>query len=98
MRQLLAIVIAVLAIAGTAYLVSNRLSNPDHYQPYGGGVCADQVYIISPVQGGRPCRPPTRAAWQIPLALAIATLGLGIAVKVAGQRRPWRHVRDGYVT
>jgi|tagenome__1003787_1003787.scaffolds.fasta_scaffold20880924_3 hypothetical protein len=82
MRQVFAIVIAVLAIAGTAYLVSNRLSNPDHYQPYGGGVCADQVYIMSPVQGGRPCRPPTRATWQVPLAVAIAILGLGAAVKV----------------
>ena len=93
MRQLLAIVIAVLAVSGTAYLVSHKLSNPDHYSAAGGGVCADQVYIMSPVQGGRPCRPPTRAAWQIPLAILIAAVGSGAAVKAAG-KRPWHVSRD----
>ena len=30
-RQMLAVVIALLAIAGAVYLVSHKLSNPDHY-------------------------------------------------------------------
>jgi hypothetical protein len=84
-RQLLAIVIAVAAIAGAGYLVSHKLSNPDHYA-YGG----------CPFQGidhgfPRPCRPPTRAPWQIPLAIVIAVGGLGVAVVVVGDGRR-RHV------
>jgi hypothetical protein len=81
-RRLLAIVIAVLAIAGTAYLGSHKLSNPDHYQ-YGGcpwyGVVSHGFL--------RSCSPPTRAAWQIPLAAAIAVFGLGAAAAVTERRR-----------
>ncbi len=91
-RQLLAVFIAVLAVAGTAYLGSHKLSNPYHYQH---GFCPDEGFVNH--FGPPPCRPPARAAWQIPLAVAIATLGVGAAVMVAGER-PSRHARDGYVT
>ena len=88
-RQLLAIIIAVLSIAGAAYLGSHELSNPDHYA-YGG--CPSQAFVN---HGWLlPCRPPTRSAWQTPLAITIAALGLGAAVKIAGGR-PRRYVREG---
>ena len=94
MRQLLAVMVAVLAVSGTAYLVSHKLSNPDHYSAVGRGLCNRPSY--GELMGGPPpCSPPTRAAWQIPIAIVIAAVGLGAAVKVAGERRPWRHVRDG---
>ena len=91
-RRLLAVVIAVLAVAGTACLGSHKLSNPNHYQY---GFCPDEGFVNH--YGPPPCAPPARAAWQIPLAIAIATLGLGAAVKVAGER-PSRHAPDGYLT
>ena len=78
MRRLLATVFAVLAIAGTAYLVSHKLSNPDDYR-YGS--CPFH-FAMEPL----PCSPPTRAAWQIPLAIVIAVGGLGAALVVAGER------------
>jgi hypothetical protein len=82
-RQVLAITIALLAAAGAGYLVSHRLSNPDHYA-YGS--CFHGPYTIVHgliIQHGS-CNPPSRAAWQIPLAVALAILGLGAAVAVAG--------------
>lgn len=80
-RQVLAIVIAVLAIAGAAYLGTHKLSNPDHYQY---GLCS----FSSVTNHGfpPPCRPPTRYAWQIPLAVVIAAFGLGAAVAVTSKR------------
>jgi hypothetical protein len=78
---LLAFSIAVLAIAGTSYLVSHRLNNPDHYRY---GVCP---WYGHPSHGPpRSCRPPARAPWQIPLAVVIMLGGLGTAVLVAGER------------
>ncbi len=83
-RQALAIVIALLTIAGTAYLVTRKLSNPDGYQY---GVCPWYGQIShGPL---RTCGPPTRAAWQIPLAVVIGLGGLGAAVAVTS-RRPSR--------
>ena len=79
-------------MAGTAYLGSHKLSNPDQYQR---GFCPDEGFVYHAYPP--PCRPPTRAAWQIPLAFAIATLGLGAAVKIASER-PSRRPRDGYLT
>ena len=81
-RQLLSIIIAVLAVAGAVYLGSHKLSNPDHYR-YGG--CFSQNFINHgwPLQ----CSPPTRAAWQIPVAILIGTVGLGAAAVVGGERR-----------
>jgi hypothetical protein len=82
LRQVLAIVIAVASIAGTAYLVTHKLSNPDNYR-YGG------CYHAFVTQEPLPCRHPTRTAWQIPLAVVVAIGGLGAAVLVTS-RRPWR--------
>jgi len=84
MRQVLAVVIALLAIAGAAFLGSHKLSNPDHYQ-YGGCFSRDYINNGWPL----PCRPPTRAAWQIPLALLIGVGGLAAAVLITSKpRRP----------
>jgi hypothetical protein len=85
MRQALAILILLPTIALTAFLVSHRLSNPDHYQY---GYCPHPPYIThGPTQ---PCRAPTRAAWQLPLAVVIGIGGLGAAVAVSS-KRSWRH-------
>lgn len=84
MRQALAIFIVLAAIALTAFLVSHNLSNPDHYAY---GVCPWYGHISHGYPP--PCRPPTRAAWQIPLAVLIALGGLGAAVAVTS-RRSWR--------
>jgi hypothetical protein len=81
-RQALAIIIAVLAIAGAVYLVSNKLNNPDHYR-YGG--CPFKF-----TQEPLPCSPPTRAAWQIPLAIVLAAVGLGAGIAITSER-PRRH-------
>lgn len=81
LRQVLAILILLLAIPTTAYLVSRKLSNPDHYQ-YGFCPSEGFVYHAPPP----PCSPPTRAAWQIPVAVVIAIGGLGAAVAVASTR------------
>jgi hypothetical protein len=86
---LLAVTIAVLAVAGTAYLGSHKLSNPDHYWH---GFCPDEAFVYHAYPP--PCRPPARAAWQIPLAVVIATLGLGGALALAGGR-PAPRARDG---
>jgi hypothetical protein len=87
MRQLLAVVVAMLSIAGAGYLLSHKLSNPDHfvYEKYTlpgvqGSCPANPAPVITP--GGLPihdCEPPIRAAWQIPLAILLAILGLGAA-------------------
>ena len=84
-RQVLAIFVALLAIAGTAYLGTHKLSNPDHYAY---GVCP----WYGRIQHGLPrsCSPPTHFAWQIPLAVVIGIGGLGATVVLAG-RRPRRH-------
>jgi peptidoglycan/LPS O-acetylase OafA/YrhL len=82
LRQMLAAVIAVLAISGTYYLASHKLSNPDDYA-YGECVYPPPGTLV---QEARPCRLPTRAAWQIPLAVVIALGGPGAAVVVAGER------------
>jgi hypothetical protein len=78
-RQVLAIFIAVLAIAGAAYLGTHRLSNPDHYA-YGGCPWYGEV-LHGPL---RSCSPPTRFAWQIPLAVVIGIGGLGAAMALGG--------------
>ena len=89
-RQLLAVVIAVLALAGAVYLGSHKLNNPDQYQY---GTCFSQSFVYN----ARPpaCSPPTRAAWQIPVAILIGTVGLGAAAVVGGDR-PRRRVEALY--
>jgi hypothetical protein len=85
MRRLLAVVIVLLAIAGASYLGSHKLESPDHYE-YGG---CPFYFTHGPPP---PCAPPTRAAWQIPVAVLIAVVGLGAAITVAGERpRPHAH-------
>jgi hypothetical protein len=84
MRQALAVFIVLVTVALTGFLVSHKLSNPDHYAY---GFCPD------PIVGSHgyppPCRPPTQFAWQLPLAVVIALGGLGAAVAVTS-RRSWR--------
>lgn len=91
-RQVLAVTIAVLAVAGTVYLVRHKLSNPDHYA-YGSCFHGPLTIVHGPLEY-RSCNPPARAAWQIPLAVVLLTLGLGTAVVVAGER-PRRLAPEG---
>ena len=84
-RQVLAVFIVLLAIAGAAYLGSHKLSNPSHYQ-YGECFHPAGLYH-GPIQT-LGCMPPTRAAWQIPLAIVIGVGGLGAAILIT--RRPGR--------
>jgi hypothetical protein len=85
-RQALAIFIVLVTIALTGYLVSHKLSNPDHYQY---GTCPWSGHVVHGSIIGLSCRPPTRAAWQIPLAVVIAIGSLGSAAFVTS-RRSWR--------
>jgi hypothetical protein len=82
-RRLLAVVVAGLAIAGAGYLISHKLSNPDHYR-YGHCPVPDTI-VHGPIRVS-PCRPPAMAVWQIPLALVIAVGGLGAAAVLIGAR------------
>jgi hypothetical protein len=79
-RQLLAIVVALLAIAGAAYYGTHEVGFPVHQ-----AACYHSNPRIR--HGNIPsCRQPSPAAWQIPLAVVLAGLGLGAAVAVAGGR------------
>lgn len=92
-RQMIAVVIALLSIAGAGYLLSHKLNNPDHFVYYtyrplpgyraGQGYCGR--FPTGGITHGIPghCEPPTRAAWQIPLAVVLVLAGLG-AVGVVG--------------
>jgi hypothetical protein len=92
-RQLLAIVIAVLSIGGTGYLLSHKLSNPPHYgywkYPPVPGVGRCVPLPPTPLHEGSMtnCEMPTRAAWQVPLAVLLAIVGLGAAGAVRGETR-----------
>jgi hypothetical protein len=83
MRNLLAIIIAVLAIAGAAYLGTHEVGFPVHQ-----AACYSGPRLSTPS-----CRQPTYAAWHMPLAIVLAALGLGAAAAVATER-PWRHAHD----
>jgi peptidoglycan/LPS O-acetylase OafA/YrhL len=82
LRRVLAVTVALLAISGAGYLISHKLSNPDHYH-YGECPSPRGPSLLF---GPRSCSPSTRAAWQIPLGIAIALGGLGAAAVVAGER------------
>jgi hypothetical protein len=86
LRRLLAVVVAGLAIALAGFLISHKLSNPDHFS-YGGCPWFGTIRH-GPVLRSL-CRPPTRAVWQIPVAVLLLAGGLGAAVVTAG-RRPRR--------
>jgi hypothetical protein len=92
LRRALAVVIALLALAGAIYFGSHKLSNPDHYHALiseGGPGCVypGPVRVIWPHQVR--CSPPTRAAWQIPLAVLLAAVALA-AVLASANERPRR--------
>jgi hypothetical protein len=72
-RQLLAIVVALLAIAGAAYFGTHEVGFPVHQ-----AAC----YSAPRISQTPSCRQPTSAAWQIPLAIVLTVLGLGAAVAV----------------
>jgi hypothetical protein len=82
LRRLLAVVVAGLAVALAGFLISHRLSNPDHYA-YGTCPWLGHVYH-GPYYPS--CRPPARAVWQIPLAVVLVAGGLGAAAVLAGPR------------
>jgi hypothetical protein len=92
-RQVLAVTLAVLAVAGSAYLGSHKLSNPDHYA-YGSCFHGPLTITHPLIQRVGSCNPPARAVWQIPLAVVLLTLGLGTAVVIAAER-PRRHAPAG---
>lgn len=93
-RRSLAVIVAVLAIVGASYLTTHKLNNPDHYA-YGG--CGVESHIGTTLITGRPsCAPPTRAVWQIPLAVMIAVLGFGAAVAAAGPH--WRPAHESVLS
>ena len=91
-RQLLALIIAVMAIAGAAYLSSHKL---DRHGDYAYGSCPPHFGTTLISRSGPLCGPPTRGAWQIPLALLIGAVGLGAAILVM-PKRPWRRVEALY--
>lgn len=75
-RQLVAVLIAALAIAGVGYLGSRPLDR----SPV---ACTSQAVISI-----RQCWRWTRADWQIPAAVLLGLAGMGSALVVAGHRRP----------
>lgn len=81
MRQAVAIVVGVLALGGAAYLGGHKLDNPGHYPSclYAPGRHLEPTFHA--------CSPPTRAAWQIPVATVLAALGLATAAALAGEPR-----------
>jgi hypothetical protein len=93
-RRLFAVITAVLAVAGASYFVGHKLSNPDHYQRW--GICSTPTTVIHvTIIRQFSCSPPTRYAWQIPLALVILFGGLGVAVVISGDRlRPRAAVKQ----
>ena len=83
----------MLAVAGASYFVGHKLSNRGHYQRW--GICAEPAGLVHITIVSRfSCSPPTRYAWQVPLALVILFGGLGVAVVTSGDRlRPRGAVR-----
>jgi len=86
----LAVVIALVALAGAVYSGSHKFSNPDHYSAVGGGVCNRPFYGDAITRWPQPCSPPARAAWQIPLAALLAAVALGAVLAAGADVRPRR--------
>jgi hypothetical protein len=87
-RQVLAVFVALVAIAGAAYLVSHKLSK---HGDYAYGYCPPHFgTTLITVQS--PCRLPTRAFWQIPLAIVIGVGGLGAAALITSRPRSPRRL------
>ena len=93
LRWAVAVVIALVALAGATDLVSHRLSNPDHYHALisdgGPGCVYPGPHVLNWGIQQPTCSPPTRAAWQIPLAVLLAAVALG-AVLAGADERPRR--------
>ena len=83
-RQVLALFIAAVFFVGAASLGTYRLSNPGHYP-----ACLGATVEPMPLREWHPCKPPTRAGWQIPVCVLIALCGVSVAVVVTS-RRPSR--------
>jgi hypothetical protein len=90
MGRALAVVVALVALAGALYFGGHKFSNPDHYSPVGGGLCNRPFYGDVITRLPQPCSPPTRAAWQIPLAALLAAVALGAVVAAGADVRPRR--------
>ena len=96
MRRALAVVVVLVALPAAIYVGSHKLSNPDNYQSLrsngGPGCVYTRVHrmrhpSLSPF--GATCSPPTRAAWQIPLAVLLAAVAFG-AVLAGTNEHPAR--------
>ena len=89
----LSVVVALVAIAGAIYFGTHKLSNPDNYQslPSKGGpgcVYPGPAPITHPIQYH--CSLPTRAAWQIPLAVVLTAVAMGAILAAGADVRPRR--------
>jgi hypothetical protein len=95
LRQAIAVVVVLVALPAAVYLGTHRLSNPDNYQslPSNGGPGC--VYNLPQPNHGDPppCSPPTRAAWQIPLAVVLGAVCLGAVLAGANERPRRRPLR-----
>ena len=98
-RQVVAILVAAVAIGWAGYLGSHPLSNPSHLAPYqrcfgvrfNGPIPPPSI----PIEIVSQCRPRSRFAWQIPVAVLLGLAGIGSAAGIAGRRRPQRRLPDG---
>lgn len=81
-RNGLAIITAGVALAGAAYLGSLNLNKHGHFHCLGFGN-GGAALARSCANGGIGSWVAERAAWQIPVAIVIASLGLGAAVALA---------------
>jgi hypothetical protein len=82
MRRALAVVVVLVALPAAIYVGSHKLSNPDNYHALrseGGPGCVYTRQRVPPTLSpfGPTCSRPTRAAWQIPLAVLLAAVALG---------------------
>ena len=77
MRQGLAIVLAGIALAGAVYVGSVKLKAHGHFHCDTAG--GSSVICIP----GTGHWTPARATWQLPVAIVIAAVGIGVAVVVA---------------
>ena len=96
MRRALAVVVVLVALPAAIYVGSHKLGNPDNYQSLrsngGPGCVYTHVHYMrhsTLLPFGPTCSPPTRAAWQIPLAVLLAAVALG-AVLASANEHPGR--------
>ena len=96
LKRALAVVVVLVALPAAIYVGSHKLSNPDNYQSLrsnGGPGCVYtgvQSPRYSPLLNPPACSPPTRAAWQIPLAVLLAAVALGAVLAAGANEHPGR--------